>query len=283
MPTKTGVPRRATKTRNGTADMNLLVKRATTNQAVNRRLLFGIPTTGMVRIEWVQGRYGQVIPCNWSHAESIIASEQWSPVGYDVANARNLIIQQAVQQNYEWVFFIDHDVILPPDAFIKINEYINSEQYPVVSGLYYTKSHPAEPLCYRGRGNSFYSKFTIGDKFFVDGHGMGCTLISVKLLRAMYQDAPEYVINGKEKCRMVMETPSFSIHDPESGGYRGFGGTEDLSWCDRVMEGDYLKKAGWPELARRKYPFWMDTSLFCLHIDPNGTTYPLGVQQRRGG
>jgi len=280
MPTKTGVRQKRSKA-NGREYMNLLVKRATTNQTVSKRLLFGIPTTGSVRIEWVQGRYGQCIPCNWSHAESIIASEQWSPVGYDVANARNLIIQHAVTHNFEWLFFIDHDVILPPDTFLKINEYILSEEYPVVSGLYYTRSHPAEPLCYRGRGNSFYGKFTVGDKFGVDGHGMGCTLISVKLLRAMYKDAPEYVINGKEKCRQVMETPAFSIKDPETGGYRNFGGTEDLSWCDRVIEGKYLKKAGWPELQKKKYPFWMDTSLFCLHIDPSGTTYPLGARITR--
>jgi hypothetical protein len=262
--------------------MNLLVTRAKTNSTVNKRLLFGIPTTGNVRIEWVQGRYGQTIPCNWGHAESIIASEQHSPVGYDVANARNLIIQQAIQQNFEWLFFIDHDVVLPPDAFLKINQYLLSNEYPVVSGLYYTKSHPAEPLCYRGRGNSYYDKFKIGDKFMVDGHGMGCTLLNVKLLKAMYADAPEYVINGKEKCRMVMETPAFSVEDPETGGYRAFGGTEDLSWCDRVMEGGYLKKAGWPELQKKKYPFLMDTSLFCLHIDPNGTTYPLGARIVRG-
>ena len=281
MPTKTGVAPRKRKA-NGLDYANLLVKRANTNMSANQRLLFGIPTTGTVRIEWVQARYGQLIPCNWSHNEYVMSSTQLSPVGYDVANARNVIIQVAVKQNYEWLFFIDHDVVLPPDCFLKLNEYIRSEEYPVVSGLYYTKSHPAEPLCYRGRGNSYYDKFKIGDKIMVDGHGMGCTLISVKLLKAMYADAPEYAINGNEKARMVMETPRMNITHPETGEYRGFGGTEDLSWCDRVMEGGYLKKAGWPELQKKKYPFLMDTSMFCLHIDPNGITYPLGAKIVRG-
>jgi hypothetical protein len=282
VPAKTGVAAKKRKA-NGQEYMNLLVKRANANMSVSNRLLFGVPTTGLVRIEWVQARYGQVVPCNWSHNELVMAAQQLTPLGYDVANSRNLIIQKAVLENFEWLFFIDHDVLLPPDCFLKLNNYIRSGEYPVVSGLYYTRSHPAEPLCYRGRGNSYYDKFKIGDKIMVDGHGMGCTLINVKLLKAMYADAPEYVINGKDKARMVMETPSYSVRDPESGEYRGFGGTEDLSWCDRVMEGGYLKKAGWPELQKKKYPFLMDTSLFCLHIDPNGTTYPLGARIVRGG
>ena len=81
---------------------------------------------------------------------------------------------------------------------------------------------------------------------------------------------------------MVMDTPSLVAVDPESGNYHGISGTEDLAWCTRVMEGGYLKKAGWPELQKKKYPFLMDTSMFCLHIDPNGITYPLGARIVRG-
>jgi hypothetical protein len=35
---------------------------------------------------------------------------------------------------------------------------------PMLSGLYFTKSLPAEPLIYRGRGNSYYKKWKFGDK-----------------------------------------------------------------------------------------------------------------------
>src|SRR5262245_29261399 len=35
----------------------------------HNRLVIGTPATGLVRMEWVVGRYGQVIPTNWSHIE----------------------------------------------------------------------------------------------------------------------------------------------------------------------------------------------------------------------
>ena len=37
------------------------------------RILIGTPMTGLVRSEWVQARFGQIIPTNWSHIEII----QW--------------------------------------------------------------------------------------------------------------------------------------------------------------------------------------------------------------
>ena len=35
------------------------------------RILIGTPTTGIVRIEWVMARFGQVIPTNWSATDNI--------------------------------------------------------------------------------------------------------------------------------------------------------------------------------------------------------------------
>ena len=31
------------------------------------KLLIFTPTTGLVRMEWVRARYGQIIPTNWSN------------------------------------------------------------------------------------------------------------------------------------------------------------------------------------------------------------------------
>jgi hypothetical protein len=44
------------------------------------------------------------------------------------------------------------------------------------------------------------------------------------------------------------------------------------------MEGDYMRKAGWDEyvdnLPDPRYPFLVDTALFCPHIEMNGQQYP---------
>ena len=64
-------------------------------------------------------------------------------------------------------------------------------------------------------------------------------------------------------------------HDPECGYYQANVGTSDLYFCDRVIDGGYLKKAGWPKIARKRWPILCDTSFFCKHIDlKTGRTYP---------
>ena len=239
------------------------------------RIMVGVPMTGLLRSEWVLARYGQVIPCNWSHQEMYHWMNSQSPIGFAVAEARNVIVNALLRSQAQWLFFIDHDVVLPPDAFVKINQYMHEKKYPVVAGLYFAKCHPPEPLIYRGRGNSHYRNFKIGDKVWVDGVPMGCTLIHRSVLEEMAKDAPEYLAGGNHKVRKVFDTPSGIIHDPQTGGNRTFAGTEDLAWCNRVIGGKYLAKAGWTKISKQRYPFFVDTSIFCRHITPDGQTYPL--------
>src|SRR4051794_12886801 len=134
----------------------------TNNVPYKNRLLVGIPLTGLVRAEWMLARYGQIIPTNWSQLEYVQWIDTFSPLGYVVADARNACVKAALDKDMEWLLFIDHDTILPADAFLRLNDYIREAKYPVVSGLYFTRSHPSEPLIYRGRGNSFFDKWQPG-------------------------------------------------------------------------------------------------------------------------
>ncbi len=126
-------------------------------EAAQTRIMIGIPMTGLVRSEWMLARYGQVIPCNWSQVDCLQFLDQWSPVGFLVAGARNIIASACVEQGFEWLFFIDHDTIIPPNTILKWNDRMLKKDVPVYSGLYFTKSLPSEPLVYRGRGTSYYN------------------------------------------------------------------------------------------------------------------------------
>jgi hypothetical protein len=236
-------------------------------------LSIGIPMTGMLRSEWVMARYGQTIPTNWSSIDLIHWIDQYSPIGYSVADARNLIADMAIKNNSEWLFFIDHDVILPPGILFKINEYMALKKYPIVSGLYFTKSKPSEPLIYRGRGNSYYRGWTIGQKVWADGVGLGCALINVKILKAISEVSEDYKTGGKI-IKKVFETPSGGIIDKTSGNITNRAGTEDLFFYDRLMNEKIYHKSGWPQIQKKKYPILVDTSMFCGHIDWSGNVYP---------
>jgi len=246
---------------------------------LQNRVMVGIPMTGLLRAEWVIARYGQVIPCNWSQTDAIRWVDSHSPVNYLVADARNSCVDAAVKQEFEWLVFIDHDVIIPQDFVLKLNDYILKADVPVMSGLYFTKSIPSEPLIYRGRGNSYYNKWKMGDKVWVDGLPMGCTLIHTSILKEMWNDAPEYEYKG-EVIRQVFETPRRIYSDPQTQSWFTAVGTEDLDWCTKVIKGGYLKKAGWTNIAKKKYPFLIDTEIFCKHINPDGRQYPAMEEEK---
>jgi hypothetical protein len=237
------------------------------------RLLIGTPTTGLVRIEWVTARYGQIIPTNWSHVQMLQYLNAYIPLRYQVDDAQNLIMKAAVEGDFEWVLLVEHDTILPPDAMLKFNEYMRAEDTPVISGLYYTRSRPSEPLLYRGRGTSFYTNWKMGDKVWVDGVPTGCLLIHVGLIRAMWDEAEEYTI-ANQVTRRIFRTPRDAWASPDDEKFNTLSGTSDLQWCTDVMKGDYFKKAGWKDYARKKYPFLVDTNIFCRHINPDGEQFP---------
>lgn len=245
-----------------------------------KRICIAVPTTGQVRIEWMMARFGQVIPCNWSNGDIFQFFNQYSPLGHAVADARNICVEYCMSNGFEWMFFIDHDVCLPTDTFLKINDYMRKADIPVVCGLYFCKSSHPEPLVFRGRGTSFYDKWKKGDKVWVDGIPMGCTLIHTSLLKVLYDTSEVYTVPttcGPVVVRRVFETPREAWFDPETMRYQTKVGTEDLFWCDRVMKENVFERCGikkYKKFQKKKYPFLIDTSIFCKHIDENGRQYP---------
>jgi hypothetical protein len=192
-------------------------------------------------------RFGQVIPCNWSNGDIFQFYSQFSPLGYAVAEARNICVEYFIKQGFEWWFSIDEDVILPPDTFLKINDYMESGEYPIVSGLYYCKGSHPEPLMFRGRGNGCYQNWKKGDKVFCDGIPCGCLLMHRSILETLYNSSPAVVVPslaGPVVVRKVFETPRKASFDPAAGKYVSEQGTEDLFFLDRVMKENVFEKCG---------------------------------------
>ena len=238
------------------------------------RFLIGTATTGLVRMEWVQARYSQLIPTNWSLAETLQWLNPVAPLEYIVSDAQNLIVRSAIEQDAEWLFLLEQDNILAPNTFFRLNEYMRKGTSPVVSGLYFTKSNPPEPMIYRGAGNSYFDKWKMGDKVWASGVPTGCLLIHMSLLRAMWNESAEYRI-GDQVTRKVFAEPSKVWFNPEKGRMESSSGTSDLAWCRRVQEEHWFEKAGWSKYDKMKYPFLVDTSMFVEHISEDGRRWPL--------
>jgi len=241
------------------------------------RLVIGTPTVGTVRMEWVQGRYGQTIPTNFSLVDVHQYMNSFAPIGYQVADAENLTAKVVVEGDFDWFLSWEDDNVPPLDAFIKINQYIIKNDTPVVSGIYWTKSIPPEPILYRGIGQGYYANWKLGDKVWVDGLPFGFCLISGKIIKALWDESPEYIVNGTV-TRRIFDNPSETYIDPVTGGWVNQAGTTDLAWCQRIMRDGIFEKAGWPKYQKKQYPFLVDTSIFVKHIDrQTGQQYPIGL------
>jgi hypothetical protein len=153
---------------------------------------------------------------------------------------------------------------------------------PVFSGLYFTKSLPAEPLVYRGRGSGYFADWKMGDEVWVDGLPSGCTMFHRSIMEEMWKASEEYVVpQYGARTRRVYENPHTISQDPQSGTWTVTQGTEDLRLCDRIMDEKIFEKAGWPKYQAMEFPFLIDTNIFCYHIDENGLKYPLGGEEKK--
>jgi glycosyltransferase involved in cell wall biosynthesis len=219
-------------------------------QHERHKILVSIPFTGLVRFEWHMAMQTIVYPTNWLHTT-------FCPAGFEVGVARNEAVQAALGGGFDWLFFIDHDVLLPPDIYIKLRKYMTAGDKPIVAGLYYTKASTPEPLIYRGRGTGPYYDWNPGDGVWADATGMGCTLINMRLFRAM---KPPWFVTPRD----------FSI---DASGYSRATGTEDIYWYDRVINEGVIEKAGF-KIPDPKLPVYVDTSIMCEHIDNDGRKFP---------
>lgn len=244
---------------------------------LTKRFLIGTPTMGTVRMEWVNGRFGQIIPTNFSLADVQQFMSPYMPHEYSVADAENLIAKMAIEQGFEWLLFWEDDNIPPNDALLRLNEYMITKTAPVIAGMYFTRSIPPEPMVYKEFGQGYYADWKLGDKVWVKGCPFGFTLIHMSLIKALWEESPEYVVNGIT-TRRVFNIPNKAHVDPETGAWLTETGTSDLAWCKRLVDDKIFEKAGWPEFQKKEHPILCDTSIFVKHIDRNsGQQYPLGV------
>ncbi len=243
---------------------------------LNDRILIGIPTRGTVRFEWRAGLQ-QTMPTNWAHIEAAY-------LGFPLADAENLIAKACVEGGYEWLLMIEDDNVLPPGAFIRLNQWMIKKTHPIVGGLYFTKSVPPEPMIYREWGKGYFADWKMGQAVACRGLPFGCTLIHASIIKALWDQAPEYMV-GETKTRKVFFQPDDMKVDAE-GNYYMASGTTDLNFCNQIVKDKIFEKATWKgkhiwkDFQKKKYPFLVDTKIFVQHIDLDGVKWPLALPQK---
>lgn len=237
-------------------------------------IAIGVPTFGMVSMRWHMCMLGLAMPMN-------VPSTLLSVIGREVGDARNEIVQRALAFTHpktgarcSHVFFVDDDCLLSTSALRQLYHH----RQPIMAGLYYTKSTPAEPLILVSKHGGVAHDFTHGDVIPCYAHGMGATLIEIGVFRTMFEQGHVEVTD--EACR------SCGGQTPDCRGCFGTGNV--IRWF-YTTQGNVMVDAHGPEFRyqtedayfceraiRAGFQPCVDTGVFAFHYDKtSGEAYPL--------
>lgn len=202
----------------------------------------GIPHTGHVTMEWAVNLKALKIPGGQDMAYYYYSR------GGTIEIARNESVDGMLENDSEWLFFLDSDVIAPPDAIQRLMSY----GLPIVSGMYYVrgpKQGALHPCCWKlkpdtdGSGKTDYQpvlEFGFGALLEVDACGAGCLLIHRSVLEKM-----------KEKGIKYFEYTS---------DHKGNGMGEDFDFCHKAQQ--------------LGYKVMVDPTVMCEHLNITKVVYP---------
>lgn len=248
---------------------------------INVQILIGTPTLGTVRIEWHNAMQGMITPPNW-------ATVRTTPTGFAVPDAQNMCVDNLLRGSFSALLLIEDDTMPPPQTLIEMDRWFWKMERklapPVVSGLYHLKGSAEvrkgkaggvellgpEPLAYRDSGTRAYRDWTPGDVIWVRGIPTGALLLHRSILEAWARepDIDHYTVPGYPwPMARIFRNPSQVWRDPVTNTAFASAGTSDLWWSDQTIRRGLLKKAGWPQFAKKRYPYIIDTALRFGHID----------------
>ncbi len=138
-------------------------------------IVFGIPTLTKSRVtmEWAQG---------FRHLQGLLGCTSGEVLVYDetIAEARNKIVQTALDKKADYLFFLGDDVIPPADAIVKLW----CRKVPLVTGVYWTKQHPSTPYIWKDDGiKGAYMDWKLGEFFEIQYAGVDCLLVDMDVFK----------------------------------------------------------------------------------------------------
>jgi len=149
----------------------------------------------------------------------LIIQPKWY-VGGTIHEARNVLAAYAVREGFDYVFFLDTDLVFSKsDDMFKLLYLAIEKNLPIVSGLYYTKTirkhgKPVPAMWIWDEESKSFRAVIDWDKtkpiIPVDATGLGCVVINVKIFKHLeppwftwYEIDYKKILNGEdnvEKC-----------------------------------------------------------------------------------
>ena len=151
--------------------------------------------------------------------------------GVPIDVSRNTLVRSAQEHKAAFIFFLDADVLAPPDIVLQLMAW----KVPIVSGVYWSKKgypavweqHPS------GRGFTPIKALPTTGLTEVAGISMGCSLVDMRIFSCIPDPWFEW-----------------GLRDPRKEG-EGEGHSEDLTFCEKA--------------SKYGFKLYIDPEMRCLH------------------
>lgn len=140
------------------------------------KILIGIPAMDMVSVHFCRSlvTLAKMECCNVSFVVNSL-----------IYSARNIIAMQAIQGDYDYVLWLDSDMVFEPDTLVRLLQ----DEKDIVTGIYFRRVKPYSPVLYENleirQTECIFSgveKYP-AEMFEVAGAGLGCMLMRTDVLK----------------------------------------------------------------------------------------------------
>ena len=207
------------------------------NTPDNNGLLIAFLTDGMLNMTWmdrVQNEIPAGIPSGIFWKTAWVKGKNYREKG-GYAKARTELVEKAMELKAKWIFMVDTDVLPSPDVITKMM----AHKKDIVTGIYYMKSQPVQPILYKKLGDGPYWDFPIDELFEVEAVGSGCILINMKVFEAMkkagipyYQENWEYTKPDGTKVQVRVGEDYWFCYQAKNLGF--------TTYCDSSLLCDHI-------------------------------------------
>lgn len=152
------------------------------------RVLLGVASGGAPTAPFLEALAQLRLPPGVAPLQRSVVTGSYVPA------QRELIMEDAIAGGYDYLFFVDDDIVLPADALAMLVETAQADpRTAVVGGLYYSRDS-ARPIAVanwdsRDTSTAHVPAFDSTSTAPVDGIGFGCALLRVAAAREL---APPY-------------------------------------------------------------------------------------------
>ena len=191
---------------------------------MNTKIAIGIPCNRVIKPKTMQSLLELVHYSSDIELFPIIATE-----GYTIAENRSYILAQAVKNGCDYLFFIDDDMVFPPNTL----EQLLSHKKEVIGVPYYSRKLPRESVVVYEDGTEV--KGELPDDLFKCQHvGTGIMLIDLSIIKDL--ERPYFFMQTHEVGFTIMGEDAWFCQQVRKAGHK--------IWCDPNLEikhiGDYV-------------------------------------------